>query len=142
VGQETSSRNSEVIHSGIYYPPDSLKTALCIRGRDLLYARCKANDLPFRQTGKLILATSKEQERYLDQLFAKSEKLRRDKTGEIPLERLTGDQVREMEPDVGESVISALRSTKTGIVDSHALMENLEKGEASNLSLSSFDHLD
>ncbi|GAA5850757.1 hypothetical protein JCM5353_000222 [Sporobolomyces roseus] len=128
VGQETSSRNSEVIHSGIYYPPNSLKTALCIRGRDLLYARCKSHDIPHRQTGKLILATSKDQEKYLDTLFAKSEKLRTERIGEIPLERLTGDQVREMEPDVGERVISALRSTMTGIVDSHALMESLEKG--------------
>jgi len=66
-------------------------------------------------------------------LFAKSEKLKTERIGEIPLERLTGDQVRELEPDVGEKVISALRSTMTGIVDSHALMESLEKGERSNI---------
>ncbi|GAA5874565.1 hypothetical protein JCM16303_002906 [Sporobolomyces ruberrimus] len=127
VGQETSSRNSEVIHSGIYYPPTSLKTALCIRGRDLLYARCREQGIPFRQTGKLVLANSKDQAKYLDKLFERSQKLREDKIGDVPLEWLTGQQVRELEPDVGDGIVSALRSTKTGIVDSHSFMENLEK---------------
>ncbi|GAA6012032.1 hypothetical protein JCM11491_000146 [Sporobolomyces phaffii] len=127
IGQETSSRNSEVIHSGIYYPPTSLKTALCIRGRDLLYARCRADAIPFRQTGKLVLALSKDQEKYLEQLFERSKRLARDGIGDVPLEWLTGDQVRQLEPDVGDRVVSALRSSKTGIVDSHELMANLEK---------------
>ncbi|GAA5893677.1 NAD(P)/FAD-dependent oxidoreductase [Sporobolomyces salmoneus] len=126
VGQETSSRNSEVIHSGIYYPPNSLKTSLCIRGRDLLYSRCKEHGIPYRQTGKLVLASSKDQEKYLEKLFAKSKELKRNRL-EVPLEWLSGDEVRELEPDVGERVVSALRSPLTGIVDSHSLMENLEK---------------
>lgn len=117
-----------MIHSGIYYPPDSLKTALCIRGRDLLYSRCKDQGIPFRQTGKLVLALSKDQEKYLEKLFERSKKLKRDGIGDVPLEWMNGDQVRELEPDVGENVVSALRSPKTGIVDSHSLMENLEKG--------------
>ncbi|GAA5978133.1 hypothetical protein JCM5350_007407 [Sporobolomyces pararoseus] len=128
VGQETSSRNSEVIHSGIYYPLNSLKTRLCIRGRDLLYSRCKQHPgIPFKQTGKLILATSRKQEEYLKGLFEKSKQIERNGIGELPLEWLNGEQVRELEPDVGDKVVSALKSPKTGIIDSHALMENLEK---------------
>ncbi|GAA5895986.1 hypothetical protein JCM6882_005580 [Rhodosporidiobolus microsporus] len=127
VGQETSSRNSEVIHSGIYYPPTSLKTALCIRGRDLLYKRCKEHGIGYCNTGKLVLATSEGQVPYLKQLFEKSKLLREKEIGDVPLEWLSGDEVRELEPDVGEGVVGALLSPKTGIVSSHELMENLEK---------------
>ncbi|GAA5854429.1 hypothetical protein JCM8547_001819 [Rhodosporidiobolus lusitaniae] len=127
VGQETSSRNSEVIHSGIYYQPSSLKTALCIRGRDLLYKRCEQYGIGFRQTGKLVLATAPQQIPYLQALYEKSKLLKEQKIGDVPLEWLTGDEVRELEPNVGEKVIGALMSPKTGIVSSHELMENLEK---------------
>ncbi|GAA6028181.1 hypothetical protein JCM8097_006901 [Rhodosporidiobolus ruineniae] len=127
VGQETSSRNSEVIHSGIYYPPNSLKTALCIRGRDLLYKRCEQFGIGYKTTGKLVLATADEQVPYLKQLWEKSKLLKAQGIGDVPLEWLTGDQVREREPDVGERVVGALLSPKTGIVSSHELMENLEK---------------
>ncbi|GAA5923399.1 hypothetical protein JCM1841_003312 [Sporobolomyces salmonicolor] len=127
VGQETSSRNSEVIHSGIYYPINSLKTALCIRGRDLLYQRCDEHGIPYRNTGKLVLATSKDQINYLEQLHDKANRLREKGIGEVPLEWLSGDEVRKLEPDVGERVIGALLSPKTGIVSSHDLMANLEK---------------
>ncbi|GAA5959302.1 hypothetical protein JCM21900_003922 [Sporobolomyces salmonicolor] len=127
VGQETSSRNSEVIHSGIYYPINSLKTALCIRGRDLLYQRCDEHGIPYRNTGKLVLAMSKDQINYLEQLHDKANRLREQGIGEVPLEWLSGDEVRKLEPDVGERVIGALLSPKTGIVSSHDLMANLEK---------------
>ncbi|CEQ39438.1 SPOSA6832_00945, partial [Sporobolomyces salmonicolor] len=116
VGQETSSRNSEVIHSGIYYPINSLKTALCIRGRDLLYQRCDEHGIPYRNTGKLVLATSKDQINYLEQLHDKANRLREKGIGEVPLEWLSGDEVRKLEPDVGERVIGALLSPKTGII--------------------------
>src|SRR5690606_38213028 len=66
-GQETSSRNSEVIHAGLYYPPESLKARLCVRGRDLLYAWCRDQEVPFLQTGKLIVA-SHDQEAALQAL--------------------------------------------------------------------------
>ncbi len=60
-GQETSSRNSEVIHAGIYYTKDSLKARLCLEGKTLLYDYCKKYDVPFRNCGKLIVATSEEE---------------------------------------------------------------------------------
>ncbi|GAA5996734.1 NAD(P)/FAD-dependent oxidoreductase [Rhodotorula paludigena] len=127
VGQETSSRNSEVIHSGIYYPPDSLKTRLCIRGRDLLYDRCHAHGIGYKNTGKLVLATSQDQLGYLRGLYDKAQRLKDAGVGEVPLDWLAGDDVRALEPDVGERVVGALRSPKTGIVSSHELMEHLEK---------------
>ncbi|GAA5941220.1 hypothetical protein JCM3775_006652 [Rhodotorula graminis] len=127
VGQETSSRNSEVIHSGLYYPPDSLKTALCIRGRDLLYARCAEHGIAFKNTGKLVLALSDDQMGYLRRLHDKARRLRADGVGDVPLEWLDGDAVRRLEPNVGERVVGALLSPKTGIVSSHGLMEHLEK---------------
>ncbi|SGY23925.1 BQ5605_C019g08996 [Microbotryum silenes-dioicae] len=122
-GQETSSRNSEVIHSGIYYPSDSLKTSLCIRGRQLLYKRCQASSIPYRKTGKLIVATSKDQIPYLEGLVKKADKL----GGKVPLGWKKGDELRELEPDLGEGVLGGLSSSETGIVDSHSLMEAMEK---------------
>ncbi|SCV71932.1 BQ2448_4626 [Microbotryum intermedium] len=123
-GQETSSRNSEVIHSGIYYPPQSLKTSLCIRGRELLYKRCQSSSsIPFRKTGKLIVATSSDQIPYLEGLVTKAAQL----DGKVPLEWIKGDQLRALEPDLGEGVVGGLRSSETGIVDSHKLMEAMEK---------------
>ncbi|BGP55547.1 hypothetical protein JCM8202_001651 [Rhodotorula sphaerocarpa] len=127
VGQETSSRNSEVIHSGIYYPPDSLKTALCIRGRELLYQRCQARQLAHRQTGKLILATHDSQLAYLRKLLDRSDQVRKNGVGQVPLEWLSGQEARALEPDLGEQVIGALHSPRTGIVSSHEYMEDLEK---------------
>lgn len=126
-GQETSSRNSEVIHSGLYYPSDSLKASLCIRGRDLLYARCRASDIPYRQTGKLILATSRDQLAYLSSLTKKSKELSSLGVGNVPLEWYEGDAVRKLEPDVGENVVGALFSPLTGIVSSHDLMASMEE---------------
>ncbi|KAM0752651.1 FAD dependent oxidoreductase [Meredithblackwellia eburnea MCA 4105] len=127
-GQETSSRNSEVIHSGIYYPPASLKSRLCIRGRDLIYQR---PNLPLKNTGKLIVATSEDEVAYLDKLLKIGEEVKRISGGarEVPLELVAKEKVFEMEPDVrGSKVIAALWSPRTGIVDSHGLMSSLERG--------------
>lgn len=126
VGQETSSRNSEVIHSGIYYPPSSSKASLCTRGRELLYARCRNADIPFRKTGKLVLATTDGQVGYLDGLVRNAKKIEREMGRSIPLERISGERAREMEPDLGTTVKAALWSPETGIVDSHALMEHMQ----------------
>ncbi|TFK73036.1 FAD dependent oxidoreductase [Pluteus cervinus] len=131
VGEEISSRNSEVIHSGLYYPPESLKTRLCLRGRDLLYDRCKAHNIPFQQTGKLVVAAS-EQLPYIYNLHAKSLKLswppHSSTTGNSVLQTnlLTGDEARQMEPDLSPNIAGALWCPQTGIVDSHTLMQSME----------------
>lgn len=112
---------------GIYYPTRSLKTLLCIRGRQQLYQRLEANKIPHRKTGKLILATNNDQKHYLDSLKSKADQIHALGEGSVPLEWLSGEQVRELEPDVSEDVIGALLSPETGIVDSHGLMADLER---------------
>ncbi|KAL1743918.1 FAD dependent oxidoreductase [Schizophyllum fasciatum] len=149
VGEETSSRNSEVIHSGLYYPPDSLKTRLCLRGRDLLYEHCQANGLPIRRTGKLVVA-HKEQLDYIQGLYAKARQLRSPasyahkaeqhftaKGPVLPVELLSGAEARNMEPDLSPDIAGALWVPVTGIVDSHELMQSLERDidDASNGAL-------
>src|SRR5687767_9452287 len=68
IGTETSARNSEVIHAGLYYPPGSLKAQLCVEGRDALYAYCAAHGIPHRQCGKLLVASGPVQERKLQSI--------------------------------------------------------------------------
>ncbi|KAJ3569350.1 hypothetical protein NP233_g5104 [Leucocoprinus birnbaumii] len=138
-GEETSSRNSEVIHSGLYYPPDSLKTRLCLRGRDMMYERCKAYNVPYKQVGKLVVAKESQRD-YIRNLHAKSLKLqwpphsppigqghRQGANLVLPTELLTGEQARQMEPDLSEDIAAALWCPMTGIIDSHSFMESLEK---------------
>jgi 2-hydroxyglutarate dehydrogenase len=74
VGMETSSRNSEVIHAGLYYGTDSLKTKLCIQGREMMYALCQKHDIPHKNTGKWIVAQTDQQweVRHLDHVFRRS----------------------------------------------------------------------
>ena len=69
-GRETSSRNSEVIHGGMYYPQDSVKAKLCVEGRRLLYEACERNGIPFKKTGKLIIATEKDELQDLEKIFS------------------------------------------------------------------------
>ncbi|KAJ7755634.1 FAD dependent oxidoreductase [Mycena maculata] len=132
-GQETSSRNSEVIHAGLYYPPESLKTRLCIRGRELLYDRCESCNIPFRKTGKLVVATEKQRP-YIETLHAKAQKIgwpssfsstHRDEPA-VPTQLLSRAETRQMEPNLSDEIAGALWSPATGIIDSHALMESLE----------------
>ena len=115
IGTETSSRNSEVIHAGIYYPADSLKARLCVSGKHALYEYCAAHGVPHRRLGKLIAATNEAQ---LPELEALREKARAN--GVDDLEMLDGDQARQLEPNVASA--AALLSPSTGIIDSHALM--------------------
>jgi L-2-hydroxyglutarate oxidase LhgO len=119
-GQETSSRNSEVIHSGIYYPKDSLKAKFCVQGRDMLYELCPAADIPYRKCGKLIVATTESEVQELNALLEKA-----NNNGVFNLELLGAEEIKEMEPHV--SAIQALYSPSTGIIDSHALMKYFEK---------------
>ena len=116
-GLEVSSRNSEVIHSGIYYPGDALKTRLCLEGKNRLYEYCARRSVPCRRTGKLIIATDEAGLGKLDVLE------RQGKEYGIPVERLTRKRVAEMEPDI--SLSEALFVEDSGQVDVHRLMQSL-----------------
>ncbi|MGD8702276.1 MAG: NAD(P)/FAD-dependent oxidoreductase [Desulfosarcina sp.] len=116
-GQETSSRNSEVIHSGIYYAKDSLKARLCVEGNRLLYALCEQSRIPHRRCGKLIVATQSEEEETLAAIHDRA----RD-NGVDDLELLSAGQVQAMEPNV--KACAALFSPSTGIIHSHRLMRH------------------
>ena len=115
IGTHTSSRNSEVIHAGIYYPKGSLKARACVEGRRLLYAYCAGRGLPHRRCGKLIVATDAAQ---LDEL--ESIRQRAHANGVTDVVRVSPAQVRAMEPEL--RCVAALHSPSTGIIDSHALM--------------------
>jgi L-2-hydroxyglutarate oxidase LhgO len=115
IGTETSSRNSEVIHAGNYYPTGSLKARSCVAGKHLLYAYCAAHGVPHRRCGKLIVATSEAQRATLEQIRAKAAA-----NGVDDLRWLERDAVRELEPEV--ACVAALLSPSTGIIDSHGLM--------------------
>ena len=117
-GQETSSRNSEVVHGGIYYPPKSLKAVLCVKGRELLYNICKEYNIPYKKTGKLIVATGKDEVAPLNDLFQNA--LANGVNGVNMLDR---DGIRHVEPNI--FAIAALHSPETGIIDSHRLMQHL-----------------
>eukprot|EP00741_Cyanophora_paradoxa_P012188 tig00020603_g11776.t1 len=118
VGMETSSRNSEVVHSGIYYPPASLKTRLCIRGRHLLYETCERHGVPHRRLGKWIVAQDDEEAAFLSRMHEKAASLG------VPTRFLSEAERQRDEPLV--RCKEALLSPETGIVDSHALMMHLE----------------
>ena len=122
-GEETSSRNSEVIHAGLYYPADSLKTRLCLEGRELMYKRCAELNVGHKQVQKLVVGGDYAQE-YLAKL-----KKHADSLGPLspPSRILRGDEARELEPDLSPSIACALLSERTGIVSSHELMASLEQ---------------
>ena len=115
IGTGTSSRNSEVIHAGIYYPKDSLKAELCVSGKHLLYGYCRTHGVAHQQCGKLIVATSDTQ---LDTLADIKE--RADSNAVPDLRHLTETQVKKLEPDL--TTKGALLSPSTGIIDTHGLM--------------------
>ena len=124
-GQETSSRNSEVIHAGIYYPEGSLKARLCVEGKRLLYDYCRKYDVPYNNCGKLIVATSEKE-------IAVIEGIRQTamKNGVDDLTVLEREQIAELEPDI--FALKALFSPSTGIVDSHSLMKQYETNTINN----------
>ena len=120
-GTQTSSRNSEVIHAGIYYPRGSLKARLCVAGRDKLYDYCETHGVAYRRCGKLIVATSEAQ-------LAELEKIKAAAHGNgVNLEQLSAVQARALEPQL--NCTGALLSPATGIIDSHSYMLSL-LGEA------------
>lgn len=119
IGTQTSSRNSEVIHAGLYYPEGSLKARLCVDGKHALYAYLEERGLGFDNCGKLIVATAETQLPKLDAIMARGHA-----AGVHDLQRLGPEAIAAMEPDL--SAVAAIWSPSTGVVDSHALMLALQ----------------
>ena len=118
IGTQTSARNSEVIHAGIYYPPGSLKARVCVEGRKRLYRYLAERGLPHKACGKLIVATSECQKPALETIMARALA-----SGVDSLRWLSGAEAKALEPEVRCEI--ALLSPDTGVVDSHALMLSL-----------------
>ncbi len=115
IGTHTSSRNSEVIHAGIYYPRGSLKARACVEGRERLYAYCAERGVPHSRCGKLIVATDSAQLEELEGIRRKAHA-----NGVTDVVRVSPARARALEPEL--HCVSALLSPSTGIIDSHALM--------------------
>ena len=124
IGTETSSRNSEVIHAGIYYPANSLMARFCVAGRRMLYPYCVEKHIPHRNCGKLIVATNAREDAMLAGI-----KRRAVANGVEGMRVLTAAEAMAMEPNL--SCTSALHSPATGIIDSHSYMLALQ-GDAEN----------
>jgi L-2-hydroxyglutarate oxidase LhgO len=115
IGTHTSSRNSEVIHAGIYYTRNSLKARSCVAGKELLYEYCVAHGVPHQRCGKLIVATSETQNEELLSIQQKAHA-----NGVTDVVWMSREQARALEPEL--ACVAALYSPSTGIIDSHALM--------------------
>jgi L-2-hydroxyglutarate oxidase LhgO len=124
IGTETSSRNSEVIHAGIYYPAGSLMARFCVAGRRALYAYCAERGVAHRNCGKLIVATSEEESGRLAQIKARAEA-----NGVEGMRLLSSAEAVALEPNL--ACTAALLSPTTGIIDSHSYMLALQ-GDAEN----------
>jgi len=115
IGNGTSSRNSEVIHAGIYYPKDSLRAKVCVEGRHWLYGYCAERGIPHRRCGKLIVATEESQLDALDSIRQRAEA-----NGVDDIRAMRANEAIALEPEL--HCVAALLSPSTGIIDSHALM--------------------
>lgn len=118
-GQEISSHNSEVIHSGLYYPVHSLKAKLCLEGNRLIYQLCKEQNIACKRLGKLIVATDRAGAKRLEELIERGKN-----NGVRDLTLLTAEEIKSVEPHI--QAISAIYSPSAGIVDTHQLMKYLE----------------
>lgn len=123
-GQETSSRNSEVIHAGMYYPTNSLKAKLCVEGKNLLYEICQKHQIPHKKTGKVIVAREGETAD-LEELFLQGKN-----NGVTELRLIEQKELNELEPRI--QGVGALYSSQTGIIDSHCLMQYFLDAAKSN----------
>ncbi|MFC5429369.1 NAD(P)/FAD-dependent oxidoreductase [Paraburkholderia denitrificans] len=119
IGTGISSRNSEVIHAGLYYPRGSLKATLCVRGREMLYEYCAAHHVEHARCGKLLVATAPNQIPQLEAILARGKE-----NGVFDLTRISGSEALALEPAL--ECIAAVYSPQTGIVDSHQLMLALQ----------------
>jgi L-2-hydroxyglutarate oxidase LhgO len=117
-GLETSSRNSEVIHAGIYYPEDSLKTRLCLEGKNLLYELCDRHNIAYKKLGKIIVAVNETEITQLEKLYEQGRK-----NGVEDLMLLSRTELKKLEPNV--KAIAGLLSPSSGILDSHSTLKFL-----------------
>lgn len=132
-GQETSSRNSEVIHAGMYYPTGSLKAKLCVSGNQMLYHFCEKNKVPYQRIGKIIITRNTEEEKAVHQIYEQGIK-----NGVHGLRYLSQKEVNEMEPNI--CATGALYSETTGIIDTHMLMTRLEQKSIKNEVMIAYKH--
>jgi L-2-hydroxyglutarate oxidase LhgO len=119
-GEETTSRNSGVIHAGLYYPQGSLKAMTCVEGRALLYARCERENLPHRRCGKLLVASDESERDTLEGILARGLA-----NGAGALRMIEATELHELEPRV--RAVCGLWSPETGIVDAHALCASYKR---------------
>jgi L-2-hydroxyglutarate oxidase LhgO len=124
-GQETSSRNSEVIHAGIYYTKGSLKAKLCLEGKTMLYDFCREHDIPYNNCGKIIVATNEKENVILHGILETAKN-----NGVDDMRYLSREEVNAFEPNIFAT--AGLLSPSTGIVDSHSLMKEFETDAINN----------
>jgi L-2-hydroxyglutarate oxidase LhgO len=130
-GQEISSRNSEVIHAGIYYPKGSFKSTLCLKGNHLLYRYCAANKIKYQRCGKLIVSTNELEAKQINQIHKNGINL-----GVPGIHLLNQNEIRQLEPEVFG--LNGIHSETTGIIDSHGLMSSLFRSAQKAGALFSF----
>ena len=118
IGTGVSSRNSEVIHAGIYYPKDSLKSSLCIQGKELLYQWCRSNNISCKNIGKYIIAVNNDELERLEKI-----KINALNAGMSDLHFVSSTEIRKEEPEI--NTVGGLFSPTTGIVSAHELMDSL-----------------
>jgi L-2-hydroxyglutarate oxidase LhgO len=116
-GLETSSHNSEVIHAGIYNPPDSLKTRFCVEGKPLLYELCEKYKIGHKRLGKIIVAADAEETKEIERLYRQSID-----NGVDDLTLLTRAEIKRLEPNV--KTVAGFLSPSTGIIDSWGLIRS------------------
>jgi L-2-hydroxyglutarate oxidase LhgO len=132
-GQDASTRNSEVIHGGMYYPTDSLKARLCIAGNRMLYDICAKYAIPYRKTGKLIIANSADEHQNIEEIFEQGQ------INQVPdLRIIEQDEIQQMEPHIRAKW--ALYSPTSGILDAPALLHHFERIATDNGVSVRYDH--
>jgi L-2-hydroxyglutarate oxidase LhgO len=119
-GQGTSSRNSEVIHAGIYYPSGSLKAELCVMANPMIYNICDRYNVPYKKCGKLIVANGETEVKQLEDIIKHAKSI-----GARDLEMIDKDRINELEPNVKAD--AAILSPTTGIIDAHGLMDHFHR---------------
>lgn len=133
-GQETSSRNSEVVHAGLYYSPGSLKAQLCVKGRHALYRYCDENNVEYSKCGKLLVATTEKEVSFLHDIHRAALE-----NGVDDLEKVSREDVSTRFGESGVVCTEALFSPSSGVVDSHGLMSSMARDIVSNGGMISYN---